>query len=167
MQVQKTTTTVTDLDVQEITLLSVEEAEALSQDQLKLGSWWWLRSPGFYEYAAYVDFAGEVSDYGHSVVTDIIGVRPALRISNLKSSNLNPGDEISVGGETWTIISKDLALCDRIVGRTCFREKVGVFCPDVKEYEQSDVKKWLENWALEKGIYTTAQLEQMQGYVGR
>lgn len=132
MQVQKTTTTVTDLDVQEITLLSVEEAKALSRDQLNLGSWWWLRSPGFYEYAAYVDFAGEVSDYGHSVVSSNIGVRPALRISNLKSSNLNSGDKISVGGETWTIISKDLALCDCIVGRTFFRKKRAYSAPTLK-----------------------------------
>ena len=152
-----------ELDIKEVTLLSVEEAKALSQDQLNLGSWWWLRSPGFYEYAAYVDFAGEVSDYGHSVVNSDIGVRPALRISNLKSSNLNLGDKISVGGETWTIISKDLALCDCIVGKTCFREKVGVFCPDVKVYEQSDIKKWLENWAMDRGIMPGNDIELYMG----
>lgn len=152
-----------NIEISEITLLSVWEAKAVSRAQLNIGSWWWLRSPGRCStFAARVLNDGKVNAVGIYVCDSRgTGVRPALRISNLGASNLNVGEKFSVGGETWTVISKDLALCDRVVGHTCFREDWRA--PDAYVYEKSDVKKWLENWALEKGIYTTAQMAQMQG----
>ncbi len=155
----------TELEIAEITLLSVKEAGSLlTKEQRAIGSWWWLRSPGRprSNCAARVLNDGKVNAAGTYVCDPRgNGVRPALRISNLGASNLNVGEKFSAGGETWTVISKDLALCDRVVGHTCFREDWRA--PDSNVYEKSDVKKWLENWALKKGIYTTAQLEQMQG----
>lgn len=160
MQIQKLVPQTKDIEISEITLLSVMEAKAVSRAQLNIGSWWWLRSPGGPLSAAGVYNDGGVSTHGNRVCSRN-GVRPALRISNLGASNLSVGEKFSAGGETWTVISKDLVLCDRVVGHTCFREDWRA--PDANVYEKSDVKKWLENWALEKGIYTTAQLKQMQG----
>lgn len=163
MQIQKLVPQTENIEISEITLLSVVEAKAVSRAQLNIGSRWWLRSPGRPTCAARVLNDGKVNLIGYYVYDSRgTGVRPALRISNLGTSNLNVGEKFSAGGETWTVISKDLALCDRVVGHTCFREE-DWRAPDANVYEKSDVKKWLENWALEKGIYTTAQLEQMQG----
>ena len=51
-------------------------------------SWWWLRSPGYDSgYAADVDDDGGVYEYGSSVDSSSVGVRPALHL-NLSSSNL-------------------------------------------------------------------------------
>lgn len=156
MQIQKLVPQTENIEISEITLLSVMEAKALSRAQLNIGSWWWLRSPGRSTCAARVLNDGKVNAAGIYVYDSRgTGVRPALRISNLGASNLNVGEKFSAGGETWTVISKDLALCDHVVGHTCFREDWKA--PDANVYEKSDVKKWLENWALEKGIYTTAQ----------
>ena len=152
-----------ELEIAEITLLSAKEAGSLLTEKQGLSdSYWWLRSPGNYpDCAAYVDCGGKVRAGGTDVDNIDFGVRPALRFSNPESSNLVPGDSFEAGGERWTIIDDNLALCDRIIEKSVFRTDTNA--PDANDYEKSDVKTWLENWALEKGIYTTAQLEQMQG----
>lgn len=152
----------TELEIAEITLLSAKEAGSLLTEKQRLSdAYWWLRSPGYcLNCAASVDPDGAVLTGGHNVYC-YFGVRPALRFSNPESSNLVPGDSFDAGGERWTIIDDDLALCDRIIEKSVFRTDTNA--PDANDYEKSDVKTWLENWALEKGIYTTAQLEQMQG----
>ena len=68
-------------------LLSINEANQLfAYDRARAnGSWWWLRSPGFYpDYAACVDLDGEVNTYGGDVDNSSGGVRPALWL-NLNS----------------------------------------------------------------------------------
>lgn len=148
-----------ELNIKEITLLSVEEAEKyLTPEQRAVGSWWWLRSPGNNPTRAAGVYrgGGSVSTNGSNVNISS-GVRPALRIANLDSSNLSKGDIIKVGGESWTIISDNLALCDRVVGATCFRKIWN--SPDANVYEKSDVKKWLDQWALERGIVTLENME--------
>ncbi len=157
-----TTTKKIDLDIQEITLLSIEETkEYLTREQLATGSWWWLRSPGFGPFrAAYVDNDGRVSTDGISVDFSHYGVRPALRISSLGSLDLSIGDKIKVGGENWTVISDDLALCENVVGNSCFR--YAYTAPDANVYEKSDVKIWLDQWALERGIVTQENIALFQ-----
>lgn len=161
MQATKSTTEKIDLDIQEITLLSVEEAEKLlTQEQRASDSGWWLRSPGDRRYhnffAAEVFIDGRVNSHGR-YVTHCIGVRPALRITNLDSSNLSKGDIIKVGAESWTVISDNLALCDRLVWKTGFR--YDDTAPDADVYEKSDVKNELDKWALERGIVTQGNME--------
>ncbi len=164
MQIQKLVPQTKDIEISEITLLSVNEAKALSREVRKTGSWWWLRLPGMDPNdAAFVNNCGEVITIGNCVISLYGGVRPALRFSNSESLNLVPGVSFEVGGERWTIIDDGLALCDRIIEKSVFRTDTNA--PDANDYEKSDVKTWLENWALEKGIYTTTQLEQMQGKV--
>lgn len=150
-----------DLDIQEITLLSKDEAEAfLSKEQRNLDEIWWLRS-GHRHYVGFADevwYTGSVSDRRVDVIS---GVAPALRISNLSANALRIGDTIKIGGESWQVISDDLAWCNHIIGKSSFRRDHRA--PDAMVYEKSDVKQWLENWALERGICTTAQIEMMQG----
>ena len=145
-----TTTEPIELEITEITLLSKEEYEKAKENIQLLACWWWLRSPGRSYYAAYVYGGGWVCANGIGVDYVGIAVRPALKIRNLESTNLQIGDKIQLAGYTWTVISGGIVLCDEAVGRTCFRKdwKAG----DANAYEASDIKKWIRNWAGNKGI---------------
>ena len=65
-----------------IFLLSIDEAEKLFANDTSraVGSWWWLRSPGYGQsLAADVHYYGSLLDDGYRVCTDY-GVRPALNL---------------------------------------------------------------------------------------
>ena len=145
--------------IEGITLLSAEEAEnLLTEEQRKCKykydneeCWWWLRSPGMYQdYAAGVDYDGSVC---YRVSNGYGCVRPALKLSTLKSSNLKSIEELGVGerfefGEsTFTVISNKYALCDEAIEEMAFREDRKA--KDANVYEKSDVKKFLDNWFRE------------------
>ena len=137
--------------VKGITLLSTDEAEnLLTKEQRKCKynnkeCWWWLRSPGDYQYdAATVYNFGSVNYFGRTVSYDDVCVRPALILSTLKSSNLKSGDKFKFGGYTFTVISEKYALCDEAIARTAFREDWDA--EDANVYEKSDVKKKLDMW---------------------
>jgi hypothetical protein len=140
------------LKVTGITLLSLEEYEQAKKHIPMIRGWWWLRSPGgSSNSAAYVMNDGWVDTYGNGVDYTNIVVRPALLISNLDSFNLKLGDRIvDFCRCDWTVIPGNMVLCDTGVGTHCFREDWGA--PDANDYEKSDVKAWLENWAKERGI---------------
>ena len=146
-----------DFDIEEITLLSVEEAESLLTKYPNLvgHSVWWLRTAGSDPYNAWVVYFDRVQKGAH--IADDNDIRPVLRISNLKSLNISEGDQIEVGGESWTVISDNLALCDRFVGRTQFRHYSRASTAML--YEKSDGKRWINKWALEKGIMTQENIE--------
>lgn len=97
-------------EVNEITLLSIEEAQKAPKAFRACGEWWWLRSPGYYQFSvANVNRDGDVYEHGLNVRNDIYAVRPAFRINNLKSKI---GDKIMVG-KTWcTVIDGGLVLAD-------------------------------------------------------
>ena len=137
------------LDITGITLLSIEEAKALPKKIRDIGKFWWLRSPGNgINSAVYVECDGDVYPCGYNVEKEY-GVRPAL-IINLESSNLKIGDKFKLAGQTWTVISERYALCDGIIGKHTFRNEWRA--SDANDYEKSDVKKFLENWAREQGV---------------
>lgn len=145
-----TTTQKIDVDVIGITLLSAEEVKKVDKRTISVDESWWLRSPGSGDYYAMCVFdAGFIDGNGFDVY-DELGVRPSLQISDLESFNLRIGDRFALAGEQWVVISKDKALCDRIIGKAPFRKNLKA--PDANDYEKSDVKIWLENWALERGI---------------
>lgn len=113
-----------------ITLLSAEEAEALSPQQVKLPSFrrWWLRSPGSGFYVdkgdrdracvAFVEF-GKINRTGEFVnIRNGYAIRPALMIADPECSGLVPGDRFDLAGESWTVISGGYALMDDAV-RDC------------------------------------------------
>ena len=60
-------------------LLSLDEAEKVDENIRATGSWWWLRSPGYYQLHASVLSDGSLGTYGSSVDREI-GVRPALNL---------------------------------------------------------------------------------------
>ena len=141
-----------DITIDEITLLSVEEYERCNEHIPAVNDWWWLRSPGLdSNRAAYVHIAAFVDYYGFNVDFDCYAVRPVVVLRlNPESPNLQIGDKLDFAGYTWTMIDANMALCDSAVGQTCFRKDSDA--PDANVYEKSDVKKWLEQWAKEKGI---------------
>ena len=135
-------------DIVGVTLLTVDEAKSLSRDQRLVEDIWWLRSPGYIDYEAACVFGTDGLVYGLGYnVSWKLGVRPALQIANLESSNLGLGDSFGFAGYTWTIISNDKALCDDVIGYSVFREDWEA--EDANNYEASDVKKYLERWFAE------------------
>lgn len=138
-----------DIDITDITLLSIEEYERCMDIVPLIDGRWWLRSPGSNtSRAARVYSNGLVSNYGYDVCNDSSVVRPVVVVR--LSESFNPGDKLRFAGHTWTIIAPDMALCDEGVGRCAFRKNLEA--PDANVYEASDVKKWLEAWARENGI---------------
>ena len=145
MKVEKLIRNKVNLDVQGITLLSIEEYKKHKQHIKPASCIWWLRSPGDRsKYAATVSGSGCVSSSGDLVYDVGIAVRPALRITNPKSAGLKVGDSFCVFGYEWTVISEGLALCDEAL-------EEHAFCEDWRTrgangYEKSDVKRFLEEW---------------------
>ena len=134
-----------DIDIEGITLLSIEEYEKCKDIIPKINDWWWLRSPGYdSRSAANVSNDGSVFSFGDFVCNDFYAVRPVLIY---KSSNLQNGDKIKFADYCWTVISENMMLCDEVIGHTCFRNDW--LADDSNDYEKSDIKVWLEDW-LEK-----------------
>ena len=150
MCVQKEVKTYVDseLNVEGVTLLSVEEVKKIPKAIRSCSSRWWLRSPGDDDnFAAFL-----YGEYGYVGVNGIIvekefGVRPALKF-NPSSANHQIKDKVMMFGYNWTVISDSLMLCDNIVGDAAFRKDSEA--RDANVYEASDVKKWLENWYAER-----------------
>ena len=128
------------------TLLSLEEAKQLDKEILKAsGNWWWLRSPSIYDkYYNQAACAHGDNGYVYVLVELSVGVRPALCISNLSSSNLQIGDKFEFGGRNFTVISDKYALCDEVIGRCAFRKDWEA--KDANSYEASDVKVFVDQW---------------------
>lgn len=158
MKITKQITIEKEIDVQisEITLLSKEEYSFAEEVIRPIDGWWWLRSPGYsQDNAALVRYAGSLSST--YVGNDSGCVRPALRIRNPKSSNLKVGDKLQVAGYVWTIVlgtaDKFVALCDDSIGTIAFRYDWKA--DDANDFEKSDVKRYLNEWAEQKGITIT------------
>lgn len=138
-----------DLDIEEITLLSVEEAEKLPNYILAIDRWWWLRSPSYNQNrAVYVVNDGDIFVSGWPVNSGSRSVRPALRISNLKSYDLKFYDIIKFLNNLWYVISDDMLLSVKAVGHTAFNNDA--LKPNSNKFEGSDIQKWLQNWLSKK-----------------
>jgi len=146
MKVQKTVTSIIDVDLafEDISLLSVEEADLIPQSIRAIECGSWLRSPSKISgFAAYVHGSGYVDEFGFDIGSSG-GVRPALLVPNLKSSNLQIGDKIEVVGFPFTVVSESILLCDIVP----FRSEFG----KTNDYETSIVKESLYKWAKDVGI---------------
>jgi len=139
-----------NLKITEATLLTIEEAEQLPEKLKNYNRYWWLRSHGYtYNFAANVIYGGSVSSVGSLVSCYNYAVRPALIISNLKSSCFRIGDTFKFGNKDFEIISNDRAFCLGDIGYSLFREDWRA--DDANNYEKSDVKKFIDEW-FEKSI---------------
>ena len=133
-----------DINIDGITLLSVEEYEACREYVPPFNGIWWLRSPGSSsEYAAVVYSRGRVDSSGYNVHYDN-AVRPALRLVDLKPANLQIGDWFRLFGHDWTVVSDTHALCNDSIGESPFREDYEA--EDANNYETSDIKMFVEKW---------------------
>ena len=150
MKVKKQIVTTEEIELEStgITLLSIDEYIANKDMIPPMNGWYWLRSSACYpKYVAIVITVGSIS---RDLVCANGVVRPALKICNLESSSLSVGDKFELAGCAWTILTNDLVLCDEGIGKTCFREDYKA--TDANDYEKSDIKKWLYDWAKENGI---------------
>lgn len=144
---EKFTTQAVNFQIDGVTLLSLEEYNYHRKHINPISNYWWLRSPGDYsDSAVYVSGEGNVSYMGNIVSLEF-GVRPALKI-NLESSDFQIGDSFSLKGYTWTIVSKDYALCDTTICKKPFRKDWRA--QDANDYEKSEVKEFLEDWYLKQ-----------------
>lgn len=139
------TTEKQELNITGATLLSIEEYRQCKDLIPRVNKTWWLRSAGYDVDLAACVFGedGNVGEGGFRVFHEF-GVRPALTILNLESSNLQIGDKFTFAGHIFTVISDTYALCDDIIGECDFRENWRA--KNSNNYETSDVKKRLENW---------------------
>ena len=128
----------------EIFLLSAEEYKKYEPNILRIRCWWWLRSPGLDSHsAACVYSGGSVDDLGHNVFLSNGAVRPALRISNLESSNLKVGDRFVKYDFPWIKIDDNLAIAEVPIRFHSFDEKSN-------DYKTSEIRKFLLNWIDER-----------------
>lgn len=139
---------VSELKITEVNLLSAEEAFKISmrkdKEILKADRNWWLRSPGIQsDYASCINGEnGSPYSYGAGVASSL-GVRPALRITNLKELKLRVGAKFACEGISFTVVLADTALSDEIVGECSFNTS----CEDGNSYAASNVKKYVRVWA--------------------
>lgn len=150
-------------DIKEITLLTRNEAETvLTQEQRCKGfkemtGFWWLRSSsGESNQADIVDPRGNIDclNVGYS-----FGIVPAMKVDNFASLKL--GDKFTAGGETWIVVSDNIAVCDNFIGMSEFR--LDHTEPSSNVYAMSDIKKGLDAWVKEKGILTGQILAEIRG----
>lgn len=147
-----------EINIKEVTLLSRYEFNKCKDNISLVNEWWWLRSPGSYQYfAASIDGCSLENEY---VNIDDGCVRPALKILNQKSTNLKSNDKFYLAGYRWTMISEDIALCNECVGKSAFRFEDEA--EDANVWEVSDAKKWLDNWAKKNGLVKEKQFKQQE-----
>ena len=140
------------IDVEGVTLLSLDEFRMLPYKLRDIGKCWWLRTPGDnVGTVMYVDDFGEEHEEGETVDTvlnsfHMMHVRPVLLVSGVKK-----GEKIRIFDNDWTAFSENAVLCDT---------QVGAFRFDLArtDYESSDIKKWLEDWFQDQLMFMTISL---------
>lgn len=150
------------IKVKGITLLSKEDVMDLTEKTFTGGgpipksilelhdgsSEYWLSTAGTrnYNYVMTVDSdTGKIFVPG-SFVEASCAVRPVLIVSNLMS-RYSIGDTVKFGNSdlTYTVISENKVLANFSLGQMPFRRE-GAF-QFANDFEKSDIKKWLDNWA--------------------
>lgn len=130
-------------EVDEATLLSVEEARKLQKSIRACGNWWWLRSPGyFHDSAAIVCDDGDVGVHGDFVGNGDSAVRPAFRLNNINSKI---GGKVMIGKTQCTVIDNNLLLADCPVCKHRFDEKSNI-------WESSELKEFINSEEFKKMI---------------
>ena len=164
------------IDIDGVTLLTTSEAKRIAKKYRNIGKPWWLRSKGddtgFVNAVNDPAFVATVNDHGdvlnHSFdaynyyyggsdesnvfACNWFGVRPALKFTNRSISNLQTGDHFEIADHMWTVVAKNLALCDEII-KTC------KFDMKTNDYDQSYIKNWLTKWAVKNHLLPTERTE--------
>ena len=123
----------------DISLLTIEEAEALPKNIREYGGRWWLRTPG--------DYPDDVTcvHLGGSIINSIYvgynnyAVRPVITVSNLKDLKVSIRDTIFIQGQKYVVISDNKILYnDEVVYHR--------FSNESNDYDKSEIKKIVDNW---------------------
>lgn len=132
------------ITIKDITLLSVDEYKRYKNTIPPKHFWWWLRSQGE-EYDRAAIACGDGSLHTNYVDNSAICVRPVIVCEPIE---IMPGTKINALGMTWTMLDGLLILCDESIGYSAFREDSDA--SDANNYEVSDVKKFIQNWATKE-----------------
>lgn len=123
-------------EIDEITLLTVEQAKKLPNHILRCNEWWWLQSPGNRSYKTAVVYRdGDINKRGYDVDYVSSAIRPAFRITNLKSEIW---DKVIIGKTLCTVVDKDLVLADSFICKSTFDEKSN-------NWETSELKAFINS----------------------
>lgn len=130
-----------------IFLLSIEEYKRYRKKIPSIRTFWWLRSPSTYDnYAAYVRRKPDetIDNFGYNVSYDCIGIRPALKYSNLESEiiDFEEIDYFIWNGVKWKIIDKE-----RRIAIAYMPINFDKFDNVSNNYENSYIRKWLLDWS--------------------
>jgi len=132
-----------ELEIEDISLLTTDEAGKLPEEIREYREWWWLKTAGDdTDRAAYVDSGGFVDCHGDDVCCGTYAVRPAVTIRNLESLNFEIGDPLMIQGEEYVYIGNNRALYNDEVTYDKFDEVSN-------DYEKSLIKQVVDKW-LEK-----------------
>lgn len=163
------------LKITEITLLTAGEAERLPDSVLRADIRWWLKTPGTAPGdVTYVTESGFVDLSGMSANMSRTGIRPVIKADNFTEYGLKPGSRFKAGGELWLLISKDTALCLRIIGESvytayswssdskCYIREDGtrILKNEMDNYSLSTVKQRITRWAEEHNLKPCIQKEE-------
>ena len=150
--------------IEGITLPSAEEINKLSQTNPRLlnsCAWFWLRTP-YTPNSCFTSLVEEEGFVSYYLVNYKYCVRPILKI-NLEESVFKIGDSFKINDYEFTIIDSNIALMnDLIRDESGDRLKIP-FNKNYKKgnnYEDSDIKKFLDNFLYDKLLTLDELLDQ-------
>ena len=129
------------MKIKEITLLSYDEYSKYRHLISKIKNPWWLRSAPDETFVYSVLGSGFLFP---DLPNQILGVRPALICSDLRK---NSEEKIDIFGYTWTVLDKNLLLCDSVITESQFDTTIIL---EKNNWEESSLKEWLELWYYEQ-----------------
>ncbi len=133
------------LNIEKISLLTIEEAKGLPEKIRWYDDWWWLQSEGGEcNHAAIVLDNGSINSYGIYVDNEF-AVRPVLTISNLDCWNLDVGNWVYIQGKVYVYIGDNRVLYDD--DEEIVRHR---FDKESNNYEQSEIKQIVDRWLEEE-----------------
>ena len=149
MKITRFVPTEEELQIEDITLLSVKQYEQCRKHIPWIPSPWWLRDGGEKSWlATYVDSMGGVNKDGRIVTETRFVVRPALKVESVCDAGLQVDDKFSAIGQEWTVISETLVICNEGIAEHQFAESQDGL--DANDYKKSAVKKLIEKWLEEQ-----------------
>lgn len=127
-----------DIKINKISLFTIEEYKKYYKKDIPLiDEWWWLQSPGYGNKVAFVHMDGSLNAHGCAFYHRYSAVRPILK----GFFDLNY-TKFRFGGFDWTILDEEIAICSSYL-------KISRFDKESNNYENSEIKTYLENWLKE------------------
>ena len=128
-----------------IFLMNIDEYKFYKNRIPSLKTYWWLRSPGYYQnYAANVYGDGSVNYLGDFVYFGPYCIRPVIKLlRDLEYSSVDIGSKITFHSHRFIIIDFD---DDYIYAISISGLWYAHYDKDSNDYEDSYIRKWLNTW---------------------